>query len=98
MTIVKPRSSLRAPRVILDRFTFSVRGRMSGNGRANAKRKRNAGLNSMSTIVLYDEIITIPPWVVNLDSFRNWARSDDFPDTGRICYLGEEGVWVDISK
>jgi Uma2 family endonuclease len=52
----------------------------------------------MSTFVLYDESVTIPPWVVNLESFRNWARSDEFPETGRICYLGEEGVWVDMSK
>lgn len=52
----------------------------------------------MSTFVVYNESVTIPPWVVNLESFRRWARSDDFPETGRICYLGMEGVWVDMSK
>jgi Uma2 family endonuclease len=41
--------------------------------------------------------VSIPEWVQDLDSFRRWARSEEFPETGRICYLKGE-VWVDMSK
>ncbi len=41
--------------------------------------------------------VEIPPWVIDLDSFRRWADSDDFPDWGRIDYIKGE-VWVDMSK
>jgi hypothetical protein len=41
--------------------------------------------------------VSIPSWVTDLNSFRRWADSGDFPDTGRICYLRGE-VWVDMSK
>jgi hypothetical protein len=51
----------------------------------------------MSTIVVGTDEVHIPAWVVNLESFRRWARSGDFPDRGRICFLNGE-VWVDMSK
>jgi Uma2 family endonuclease len=51
----------------------------------------------MSTFVVEDEAVHIPEWVQSLESFRQWARSDEFPETGRICYLSGE-VWVDMSK
>jgi hypothetical protein len=41
--------------------------------------------------------LTVPSWVTDLDAFRQWADSDDFPETGRICYLMGE-VWIDMSK
>jgi Uma2 family endonuclease len=41
--------------------------------------------------------VTIPVWVRDLDSFRRWAHSDEFPETGQICYLNGE-VLVDMSK
>jgi len=41
--------------------------------------------------------VTVPDWVVDLESFRRWADADDFPDSGRVCYLKGE-VWVDMSK
>ena len=44
-----------------------------------------------------DEVVRVPAWVVDLESFRRWADADDFPDTGRIWYLKGE-VWVDLSK
>ena len=49
----------------------------------------------MSTAIPHG--IQIPGWVVDLDAFRRWARSDAFPDEGRICYLNG-AVWVDMSK
>jgi Uma2 family endonuclease len=41
--------------------------------------------------------VQIPPWVVDLASFRHWAESDEFPEEGRICFLNGE-VWVDMSR
>jgi Uma2 family endonuclease len=44
-----------------------------------------------------EEEVRIPAWVVDLESFRRWAESDDFPEKGRIWFLKGE-VWVDMSK
>lgn len=41
--------------------------------------------------------VSVPDWVVDLESFRRWADADDFPETGRIWFLQGE-VWVDMSK
>ena len=51
----------------------------------------------MSTIVLDTQLVHIPPSVADLESFRTWARSQDFPENGRVSYLSGE-VWVDMSK
>ena len=51
----------------------------------------------MSTIVLYDDAVHIPDRIDSLAAFRRWVRSDEFPETGRICYL-DGLVWVDMSK
>ena len=47
----------------------------------------------MSTIVL-GENIRIPHFVDDLESFRRWARSDEFPERGRFSHLNGE-LWVD---
>jgi Uma2 family endonuclease len=39
--------------------------------------------------------VSIPEWVVNLESFRRWYHSDDFPEKGRIDYI-QGAVWVDM--
>jgi Uma2 family endonuclease len=41
--------------------------------------------------------VSVPPWVVDLDSFRRWAESDDVPETLRVWYLKGE-VWIDMGK
>lgn len=41
--------------------------------------------------------VKIPLWVTDLESFRRWADSDEFPESGHICYLRGE-VWIDMSK
>jgi Uma2 family endonuclease len=41
--------------------------------------------------------VTVPDWVVDLESFRRWVDADDFPEKARLCYLEEE-VWVDMSR
>jgi hypothetical protein len=51
----------------------------------------------MVTFVIESDQVSVPEWVTDLNSFRRWADSEDFPETGRICYLNGE-VWVDMSK
>jgi Uma2 family endonuclease len=50
----------------------------------------------MSTVMFNDGSVRIPSWVVDRAAFRRWLNSDDFPETGRICFLAGE-VWVDMS-
>src|SRR5438093_717548 len=40
--------------------------------------------------------VTIPGWVVDHESFRRWARGDDFPRHGRFAYISGS-LWVDPS-
>jgi hypothetical protein len=51
----------------------------------------------MFTVVCDLGSIEIPTWVEELASFRRWTCSDDFPEHGRICYLGGE-VSIDVSR
>lgn len=53
--------------------------------------------DGMNTIVLDSDVVRIPDWVEDLDSFRRWMRCEEFPESGRICYLDGE-IWVDMSK
>jgi Uma2 family endonuclease len=41
--------------------------------------------------------ISVPSWVVDLESFRRWMDADDLPEGARFSYLNGE-VWVDMSK
>ena len=60
-------------------------------GRAPGKRPLDA------TIVVADgNSISIPPGVCDLESFRQWAHSDEFPESGWISWLDGE-LWVDLS-
>lgn len=43
------------------------------------------------------EEVTVPNWVVDLESFRRWSDDDDFPETGQFSFLRGE-VWIDMSK
>ncbi len=49
----------------------------------------------MATSILFEERLEIP-FFASLDEFRAWARSDDFPETGRIDYIGGR-IEVDMS-
>ncbi len=45
----------------------------------------------------YDDLaILIPDDARTLAGFREWARSDSYPDWGRICFIGQE-IYVDMS-
>jgi Uma2 family endonuclease len=49
----------------------------------------------MSAVIL-EERAVIPDAVVGHDAYRRWARSVDFPQTGRFAYLAGK-IWVDMS-
>ena len=51
----------------------------------------------MATIVTDAWEIDIPADVQDLDAFRRWAHSDQFPEHGRIWWLAEK-VWADINR
>lgn len=54
------------------------------------------GLNEVRMVpIQFEERVRIPG-ISDLDSFRRWARSDEFPEQGRFAYLHGE-VWVDLS-
>src|SRR4051794_7662006 len=52
---------------------------------------------AISTFVVDDDSVTVPKDVVDLKSFRQWVRSEQFPESGRISYFHGK-VWVDMSK
>ncbi len=45
----------------------------------------------------FNQVVSIPSWVVDLESFRRWVDADDFPEDGRTWFLQGE-VWIDMSK
>jgi Uma2 family endonuclease len=48
----------------------------------------------MSVIVIADQV-RIPSWVSDLESFRRWSRTDDYPEQGWVSFLDGE-IWVDM--
>src|SRR5207247_10349581 len=50
----------------------------------------------MATIIFETAQVTIPDWVHDLESFRRWNDTDDFPTDGCIWWLRGE-VWADMS-
>jgi Uma2 family endonuclease len=48
------------------------------------------------TAVVLKERAVIPHGVVDHESYRRWARSPEFPQTGRFAYLAGK-IWVDMS-
>jgi Uma2 family endonuclease len=49
----------------------------------------------MSTVVVADQV-RIPSWVNDLESFRRWSRSPDYPERGWVSFLDGE-IWVDTN-
>lgn len=47
----------------------------------------------MSVVVIADQV-RIPSWVSDLESFRRWSRTDDYPQRGSVSFLHGE-IWVD---
>jgi len=50
----------------------------------------------MATTVAFEELIEVPMDLRSLADFRGWARSDDFPERGRIDYIAGR-IEVDMS-
>lgn len=48
----------------------------------------------MSTVVIADQV-RIPSWANDLESFRRWSRTDDYPERGWVSFLDGE-IWVDM--
>jgi Uma2 family endonuclease len=46
--------------------------------------------------ILFEESVRIPADITDLESFRRWARSEEFPERGWLSYLRGE-IWVDLS-
>lgn len=46
--------------------------------------------------IVIEERVLIPDGISDLESFRRWARSDDFPQRGRFSFLNGE-MWIDMS-
>jgi Uma2 family endonuclease len=40
--------------------------------------------------------VVIPGWVTDLAAFRQWSRSDAFPEQIRVTYF-KDGIWLDFS-
>jgi Uma2 family endonuclease len=51
----------------------------------------------MVNIVTEVDEITVPGWLLDLESFRRWLDAHEVPEKARIWYLQGE-VWVDTSK
>lgn len=44
--------------------------------------------------VVVESNITIPGWIHDLESYRRWATSDEYPQNGSVSYLNG-AIWVD---
>jgi Uma2 family endonuclease len=51
----------------------------------------------MVNILTDAERVTVPDWVVDLESFRRWVDAREVPEKARLWFLGGQ-VWVDMSK
>jgi Uma2 family endonuclease len=51
----------------------------------------------MNTIMFDTTRVRIPSRALDLETFRRWAHSDEFPEKEHVSYLAGE-VWVDMSK
>ena len=51
----------------------------------------------MVNIVNEVDEVSVPEWVVDLESFGRWVDADAVPEKTRIWFLNGE-VWVDMSK
>lgn len=49
----------------------------------------------MSVVIIADQV-RIPSWVNDLESFRRWSQSRDYPQRGWVSFLSGE-IWVDMS-
>jgi Uma2 family endonuclease len=46
--------------------------------------------------VIIDDNVCVPSWIVDLDTYRQWAHSAQYPERGSISFLDGQ-IWVDLS-
>ncbi|MCH8046675.1 MAG: Uma2 family endonuclease [Planctomycetes bacterium] len=51
---------------------------------------------SHASSFVFEDKVALPTSIRDMESFRQWARSDECPEGGWFSYLGGE-VWVDLS-
>jgi Uma2 family endonuclease len=61
--------------------------------RARNKHEANGVLRASVSVT--DDIV-IPGWINDLESYRCWAYSDDYPQSGWVSFLDGQ-IWVDTS-
>lgn len=56
----------------------------------------SSGVTPPRSDVLVQDQIAIPGWINDLESFRRWAHSEDYPQHGWVSFLNGR-IWVDFS-
>lgn len=51
----------------------------------------------MCTVCFDNDILSIPAWIHDLESFRRWVTSEDAPEKSPVFFLAGE-IWIDMSK
>jgi Uma2 family endonuclease len=59
-------------------------------------RRRPEAVPASCVILLEDREVCIPASAYTLSGFRAWAKSDDFPERGRISFVNQE-ILIDMS-
>jgi Uma2 family endonuclease len=72
-------------------------GDKKGGKNTSVVASREKILEAVRLPIVLNGHIRIPGWVVDLDSFRRWARSEAFPEHGWLSFLDGE-LWVDLSR
>jgi len=58
----------------------------------------NGQLRRGGTRLFVDDVqLHVPAWVVDIESFRRWTDTDEFPERGYVWWLHGE-VWADMSR
>jgi Uma2 family endonuclease len=42
-----------------------------------------------------EHAVRIPCWITDLESFRRWTRTEDYPERGRFSHLAGE-IWIEM--
>jgi Uma2 family endonuclease len=70
----------------------SIRGAERVTRRAHAR--KTTARRHLSVVI--SEEVEIPSWIIDLPSFRQWARSPAYPERGKVSFLDGE-IWVEVS-
>jgi Uma2 family endonuclease len=53
-------------------------------------------LTKVHVPIMIDGEVLIPGWVIDLESFRRWAHSDEFPTRGRVSFI-DGMIWLETA-